>query len=123
MRAGEKFDCPHCGETSVLKSRKVMEGWSAIGSELVCALCGKKIADELPDAATSSTKKKSAKLAALLGEEPVAAPRLDGGKEAGRFCRNCVDFVDHPFKTVCGRTLKQVDPMGDCPDFRRVEKK
>ncbi len=62
-------------------------------------------------------------LDSLLGDEGKASrPRLEGllGKTAAgekRFCRNCRYSFLNAFVCRCTRTGKEVEPMGDCPDY------
>ena len=122
MREGESIVCPRCGERSIVKSKNKMDGFTMIGKVLVCALCGA----ELGKPAESGAEKKHAtadRLAALLGESaaPEAKADLTPDEGYGRFCRNCVHFIEHPFKTLCGVDGHAADPMGECPRFKKKE--
>ncbi|HCH85322.1 MAG TPA: hypothetical protein DFL85_07405, partial [Lentisphaeria bacterium] len=61
--------------------------------------------------------------AALLGEgaAPEAGADLTPDADYGRFCRNCIHFIEHPFRTLCGRDGRTADPMGECGHFKRKE--
>lgn len=122
MREGESIVCPRCGERSIVKSKNKMDGFSLVGKVLVCALCGAELGKPVED---GSEKKNSTadRLAALLGESapPEAKADLTPGDGYGRFCRNCVYFIEHPFKTLCGVDGHAADPMGECPRFKKKE--
>ncbi len=123
MRAGESVGCPHCGERTVVKSRKKMDGFTVVGEVFVCALCGAELGKPEEAGAAAPDHAASGRLAALLGDVSVEAKAdLTPGEEYGRFCRNCVRFIEHPFKTLCGLDGRAVDPMGECPRFRKKEK-
>ncbi|MPM75166.1 hypothetical protein SDC9_122157 [bioreactor metagenome] len=123
MRPGETLNCPHCGERTVVKSRKRMEGFTVVGELFACALCGAELGR--PDEEKSGTVPDHApadRLAALLGEvSAVEKADLTPDEEYGRFCRNCVHLIEHPFKTLCGLNGSAADPMGECPRFERKE--
>lgn len=124
MRTGESVNCPHCGERTVVKGKKKMDGFTVVGEVFVCALCGAELgrpeAGKIPAAPEHAD---SGRLAALLGDVSVEVKAdLTPGEEYGRFCRNCVCFIEHPFKTLCGLDGRTVDPMGECPRFRKKEK-
>ena len=114
MREGESIVCPRCGERSIVKSKNKMDGFSLVGKVLVCALCGAELGKPVED---GSEKKNSTadRLAALLGESapPEAKADLTPGDGYGRFCRNCVYFIEHPFK------LPRAAGRGDLPRRRR----
>ncbi len=96
--------------------------FSLVGKVLVCALCGAELGKPVEG---GSEKKNSTadRLAALLGESapPEAKADLTPGDGYGRFCRNCVYFIEHPFKTLCGVDGHAADPMGECPRFKKKE--
>ncbi|MDR0933191.1 MAG: hypothetical protein LBM70_09270 [Victivallales bacterium] len=121
MREGEGFNCPHCGEKSVVKAKNKLDGFTLVGKVLICALCGAEIEDS---GEKSSTPAKSAtidRLAALLGQCDNSEVKADltPDENYGRFCRNCVHFIEHPFKTLCGIDGKSADPMGECKEFKK----
>ena len=111
--------CPHCGEESFAKKKKLTENWKVTGEIEVCALCGKewKTASSGSSSCTDEKVKASRnRLAALLGGEEIREFRLSGSADR-RFCRNCQYFMQHPFKTVCALSDRETDPMGECERF------
>jgi hypothetical protein len=40
---------------------------------------------------------------------------------ARHFCRDCRQYVKHPFGGRCSLTGKEMEPMGDCPRFEKRE--
>ena len=122
MKAGDHIRCPHCGDNTFVKEEVVMDGWTVQGKQLVCALCGRNLADAAaPDAAPENDAADPGRLAALsglLGEKPVEKPRLDTTGDLRHFCKDCLHFIVHPFMTRCGKFNRDVDPMGDCPSYQ-----
>ncbi len=121
MKAGEHLTCPHCGEETLLRAgRKPGEEFGSFVEILSCSLCGAELGTPEPE--TEPEKKNSAgdALAALLGEK-LETVTIDKGEFFRRDCRNCREFVAHPFRAICSRTGNEVDPMGDCPHFAPAE--
>lgn len=109
--------CPHCGEESFAKKKTVTENWKVTGVIQVCALCGK----EWKKSAASSNpgtecEAQKSRLAALLGGDLTEKVELAGTADR-KFCRNCRNFLVHPFKSVCALTDREADPMGECDKF------
>ena len=124
MKAGDRISCPHCGDNTFVKEEVVMDGWTVKGKKLTCAMCGHKLGDVEAGTADGSrdAAKEKAKLSALsglLGEKPVEKPKFDVAGDLRRFCKDCSHFVVHPFMTRCGKFDRDVDPMGDCPEYQK----
>lgn len=115
MRAGETVTCPHCGEKTVVKLKKIMDGWQVKKEALVCALCAGELGD--PEKEKSSSSAARDRLAALLGGDDTVKVSLEKGEEFGKGCRNCGHLLEHPFKLICEITQKEVDPMYECFHF------
>ena len=108
--------CPHCGEETTPCRKSILNDDFTRCEKVVCVLCN----GELEEAAEEQGKDK---LAALLGVESKSVPELPGG-EAPRFCRDCANYVVHPFLSRCSLHNRGADPMGDCSAFApRTEKK
>lgn len=127
--AGNPFTCPSCGKESVVERRSRMEGWDVVGMDLVCAICGAVIesaeAAEEESESVESTAPDPARHAALafLGNEEEKGPDasvLDDA-EPRRFCRDCRNYVQHPFGARCSVWDKLVEPMQDCDRFEPRE--
>ncbi|QSH41522.1 hypothetical protein P0136_07580 [Lentisphaerota bacterium ZTH] len=128
MKPGDKAKCPHCAEETILKEKVEMDGWQATARSLVCAICGRKIADldkELEQQKDQeATTTKAGSLAALLGEDPEQPkPKLKAEAGERHFCRDCIHYLVHPFLSRCEKKKKAVNPMDDCRDFKKVERK
>lgn len=122
MKTGDKINCPHCGQETVLKEKVAMDGWKQTGKFLGCAICGVKIAD-LPELKKSdSSSGNVSSLAALLGTTAESAPVITKNDGEQCFCRDCIHFVRHPFLNRCELHSKNVNPMDDCPDFKAAPK-
>lgn len=109
--------CPFCKEESFAKKKNIMEGWKVARVVEVCALCGA----ELPQKETENPSgderdARRAGLAAFLGGDDIEKVSL-AGKADRDFCRNCANFIEHPFRTLCGISGDAADPMGSCDKF------
>ena len=119
MKPGEPFRCPACGEDSIVKMRRKMDGFRCVGEELVCMLCGAALPPE-KKAKPAETPARPNALADLLGVEETAPERLaDDGVR--KFCRDCRYCIIHPFLSRCDLFDRAADPMGDCPRFAPKE--
>ena len=112
--------CPFCHEESFAKKKILRDDWSITGEVTVCALCGM----ELPQPESDRSGKKSStgprnRLAALLGDDAEVEKVTLSGSADTDFCRNCRNFVIHPFRSFCALTDQEADPMGSCSDFTR----
>ena len=119
MKAGEFTECPHCGQSTALKEKVLMDGWTKVGKVLACAICGEKIADiPEPQAAVAEKGKALSGFAALLHAEAEEKPEIKVNDDEKQFCRDCAHFIAHPFLSRCTLHRKEVNPMDDCPDFK-----
>lgn len=115
MKAGEMLTCPHCGEKTVVKLRRVMDGWQVTGEELICTLCSAVLGKPEKDGPGTSAAR--SRLAALLGGDDTKGVTLAPESGYRRGCRNCANLLEHPFKLICAKTQLEVDPMHECGDF------
>lgn len=102
-----------------------MDGWTPVGSTAICALCGAELG-AMADVGGHPVKDDGdgasagrARAAAVLG---VAEDEGDGkahgfAHDTALFCKDCRHFYKHPFYARCLLHEKEIDPMGDCPDF------
>lgn len=122
MRAGESIVCPLCGDKTIVKEHRKLDGFKLAGVEFRCMLCSGKLGEGSMPGETVPEVPKSNPFASLLGEKTAAAPTLaDGGPEA-RFCRDCRHFIVHPFLSRCEKFHKEVNPMDDCVHFESKSK-
>ena len=121
MKAGDEVKCPHCGASSFLVKKPVMEGWTKRGDLLACASCGGKVADLAAPAVEAEAKgdgsKQLDKLASFLGTSKVEHKTLKADEKELRFCRDCQHFIAHPFLNRCDLRDRNVNPMDDCGQF------
>ena len=97
--------CSHCGEKTIPREESVFEGWTKIGVNRFCSLCGGKLDGSVTEPASIlGTSQETVKSTEYLDEQP-------------RFCRDCKEYIKHPFHSRCGKTNREVGPMDDCPDF------
>ncbi|MDT8389791.1 MAG: hypothetical protein RRC34_04700 [Lentisphaeria bacterium] len=122
-KAGDSFDCPACGQVSLVKVTTKMAGWTAVGQVFTCAMCGHELGPVTSQEKTETVPADASidRLADFLGEtpqEPVKADDVLGvSEDLDRFCKNCHHFYRHPFMDKCLFHQRPADPMGDCPDF------
>jgi protein-arginine kinase activator protein McsA len=121
MRQGDDIVCAECGKEAFVAKRSIMDGWTKKGEVFVCSACGAELGPASPDvsgsAGPSGGGSKAAMAASLLGLELEERKRLDATEEERRFCRDCANFVSHPFLSRCERHVTYVIPMDDCEDF------
>ncbi|MEA4862612.1 MAG: hypothetical protein AB7F40_10810 [Victivallaceae bacterium] len=115
-----KTICPHCGETTAPRTRLKNPDDFNSPRITVCMFCG----GELPAATTgkepaaTATRAENSALAGLLGgDEREKRFELRNFSADRRFCRDCSEFIPHPFGSRCGKTGRPADPMADCPDY------
>ncbi|MCQ2377727.1 MAG: hypothetical protein MJ016_00750 [Victivallaceae bacterium] len=125
MKENERLVCPRCGNETIARKYRANDDFLAPVYRLKCALCdadlGEISAPESPDAGHDRA---AARLSALLGGETTQKVTLERGDGYRRGCRNCRNFVSHPFKAICSLTGNETDPMHDCGKFvSREEKK
>ncbi|HPN83923.1 MAG TPA: hypothetical protein PK821_01175 [Victivallales bacterium] len=122
MKPGQEINCPHCGRNSFLKKVTITEGWTKKGEILACTSCSAKIADLNIEQKTEEERKSSAvsSLASLFKDDSgLKKPRIEAKDEEKIFCKDCKNFIKHPFADKCGLTEKHVNPMDDCDKFER----
>ena len=125
MKHGDELDCPHCGNSTFVIKKAVMDGWTKAGDIFACSACDAKIADVEEQTAVFEEKSSEASstLAGFLGVEKEEKKELSATEDEQRFCRDCGHLVSHPFLTRCELHKKDVNPMDDCPDFIPKPKK
>lgn len=132
--------CSHCGEKTIPREESVFEGWTKIGVNRFCSLCGGKLdgsetavpaSETVLENFSQETVRPDNAFVKLFGDEKIsvtdpasilgtsqetvkATEYLD---EQPRFCRDCKEYIKHPFHSRCGKTNREVGPMDDCPDF------
>lgn len=124
MKPGDEYKCPKCGQNTFLRKEAVMEGWTKKGDILKCASCGAFVCDFQKEEKPADPLKTSAadKFKSLLGaDEFEKKPTLSAGNGEDRFCKDCAYLIPHPFVMRCSKFGKDVNPMDDCPEFKRRE--
>lgn len=125
MKQGEEVDCVHCGKSTFVVKKSVMDGWTKIGDVFACSLCDAKLADVEYEEVEREKKisQASSALAGFLDTEPEEKVTLVAEGSEAHFCRDCDNLIVHPFLIRCELYDKDVDPMGDCPDFIKRDKR
>ena len=131
MKPGQRFFCNHCHSQSIAKLERRMEGFTVVEEYLTCAFCHERIPSETanpPDKPDNASPKPSlSSLENLFGSskpsmDKTEAAFLDELHTAARhFCRDCRQYVKHPFGGRCSLTGKEMEPMDDCRRFERRE--
>ena len=126
MKPGEQFTCSACGRTAFAKLEKILDGWDVKGEHLVCSFCGADAgAPDDPKSSDSTSVSAGRKaLDALFGNDESASQKkpsiLDMDSPAEhRFCRDCAHALVNVFAVICTRKHCEVQPMDDCPDFKK----
>lgn len=121
MQAGGEIKCPHCGMDAFLVKKSLMIDWKKTGDILACSSCSKTICEYTVPVADKDKPKdvKKSKLMSLLGTEEEKKLKIETSDDEKRFCRDCVNFICHPFLSRCCLHNKNVEPMDDCPEFHR----
>lgn len=118
MRANEKIVCPVCHEQSVAKLHTRREGFTPVGEELVCMLCGAALGAPETPGKNAAQEAKLRDLGLLLGAAPEAPARLAAASTEQRFCKDCAHFLAHPFVSRCALDQHAIeDVMSDCVHY------
>ena len=124
MNSGKKVLCPHCGERTLVKEKKILdENFSPVGVKFVCAFCGGELENPADASVPAPSKQEEAaeRLSRLLGGERVAKVGFAPEADDGHFCLHCRNFVKHPFMNRCGLTMKEVQAIDSCEKFEAAE--
>ena len=131
MKPGQRFFCQNCHSQSIAKLERRLDGFTVVEEYLTCAFCHARISsesdkkDEKPE--NTPSKPSLSALESLLGSSKPSmgkaeASFLDELHTAARhFCRDCKQYVKHPFGGRCSLTGKEMEPMDDCPRFEKRE--
>ena len=131
MKPGQRFFCQKCHSQSIAKLERRLDGFTVVEEYLTCAFCHARISaesDKPSDKPENAPSKPSlSALESLLGSSKPSmgkaeASFLDELHTAARhFCRDCKQYVKHPFGGRCSLTGKEMEPMDDCPRFEKRE--
>ncbi len=119
MKVGDPIQCPHCGADSFLKKESVMDGWTKVGEVLKCASCSAVIARvQESESGTKKASDAAERLKRFLGAEKEETLHLSLDQADKRFCKDCVNLIQHPFVLRCSLDGRAVNPMDDCDRFQ-----
>ena len=128
MKPGDEIICPKCRQNSFLVKKNKIEGWTKTGEYLACSACSfliEEINEPSPSGQIPHASKNLDELKSFLDtDNNTVDPQkiLNSDKNATTyFCRDCKFFISHPFLNRCDLHDKNVNPMDDCPDFRRQD--
>ena len=122
MNPGEEISCEYCGNHAFLVKKTVMDGWVKKEDILVCSACGETIQtikDEKQEELVNQEKEntKLDKLVNFLKTEQEEKKTIDA--EEKKFCRDCKNYIVHPFVNRCDLKDEEVNPMDDCKNFSK----
>ncbi|RMD73491.1 MAG: hypothetical protein D6820_18470 [Lentisphaerae bacterium] len=119
---GKIITCPHCGQTSTVKEKTILDGWTKKGVSLCCSLCEKELQplceaeDSVEEPETASKQRFLDFLGTSEDEKETDLVTDDGTRH---FCKNCSHFLNHPFRDFCTLHNRETHPMDDCDQFAR----
>lgn len=107
-----RIHCTACGETTLVKTEPVFEGFSKIGEQFRCVGCGHVYAHEdgLPLA-------EGARPSIFSESDRSGIPDIFKDEERGKNCRYCEHYTVNPFTQRCGLHNREVQATDSCPDF------
>lgn len=117
MNGPNKVVCPHCGEATIARKKAEESNGLKVEYGFFCVFCGGRleIAAETPENTGAADTTVLSRL--LGGAENEHKIRIEAAADEKRFCRDCAEYVEHPFLPRCGKHHRAADPMGDCPSF------
>ena len=127
MKPGQRFFCQNCHSQSIAKLERRLDGFTVVEEYLTCAFCHARIPSKSDKPENVPPKPSLSALESLLGSSKPSmgkaeASFLDELHTAARhFCRDCKQYVKHPFGGRCSLTGKEMEPMDDCPRFEKRE--
>lgn len=117
---GEHF-CPRCNRTVLVLRKPRFDGFTKVGEEMTCTVCGMVLDAPEPAEKTGHTDSRDAvsrnRLSSLLGEKLPDKPVLADDGTAGRLCRHCLHYTVNPFRQWCGLHRRDVEATDTCPKF------
>ena len=108
--------CQACGKDSWLSRKPKYDGFTRVGEQLLCALCGHEFGSE------SEIEFKDSGRPRVFTEADKPRPvKVFSEDEKGRMCRYCAEYVVNPFVQRCGLHQCEVEATDTCPHFRPKE--
>jgi ribosomal protein S27E len=107
--------CPVCRKEALVIKQPVYEGFTRIGEQLKCAVCG-----HLFDAPETEVVAAPAKKLPAIFSEADRSPAINifGEGENKVICRYCQNYLVNPFKQWCGFHNKEVEATDTCNRFK-----
>jgi len=105
--------CPVCGKDTLVIKQPVYEGFTRIGEQLKCAICG-----HLTDAPKEEVAPVKKVPAIFTDEDKSPALNIFGEGENKIICRYCQNYLVNPFKQWCGFHKKEVEATDTCGNFQ-----
>lgn len=109
--------CPACGRETLLLKKPLYEGFTRVGEELSCTLCGHVFSGE---ESVESVERSGPEI--FSDDDRPAEVEIFGEEDAPAFCRQCEHYVVNPFMQWCAFHKQKVEATDTCRDFRRAEK-
>ena len=127
MKPGQRFFCQNCHSQSIAKLERRLDGFTVVEEYLTCAFCHARIPSKSDKPENVPPKPSLSALESLLGSSKPSMGKAEASllnelhTAARHFCRDCKQYVKHPFGGRCSLTGKEMEPMDDCPRFERRE--
>ncbi len=106
--------CPHCGREALLIRKPRYDGFTRVGEEQRCSLCGEEIAPEAEVAPGHDTKPR-----VFTEDDQPARVEIFADEPRGRLCRHCAHYTVNPFRQWCGLHRREVEATDTCPQFEK----
>lgn len=111
----EQF-CPSCNKESLVLRKPLYDGFTRIGEQMTCAICGHVFDQPAVQAEEPAPAKK--KLPSIFSDEDRSpAINLFSDGENKVICRYCSNYTVNPFRQWCGLHRKEVEATDTCGQF------
>lgn len=103
--------CPTCGATTLMIKEPVYDGFTRIGDQIRCSVCG---AVTAPPPENTEVKKTPS---LFTDDDRSPAIQLFGEGENRILCRYCTHYTVNPFRQWCGLHFREVEATDTCDRF------
>lgn len=109
--------CKQCGKEAIFVREAVYEGFTKVGEQEKCSLCGYTEMVQ-PVVEEASSPAPGFELPSIFDESDrsVDIQLFDEG-ENRQICRYCVSYIVNPFTQRCVKHQREVDATDTCSEF------
>ena len=104
--------CPTCGKETLAIKEVVFDGFTRVGEQLKCSVCGHVFA--APDEPQAPAKKTPT---IFTEDDWSPALKIFGEGENTTLCRYCTHYTVNPFRQWCGLHHREVEATDTCDQF------